>query len=93
MAEIDKALPNVKQKITIPNPEEVQVEENKDLIEQQSDQPIDVQENEDGSVDIDFDPSIGSAEQGNDHFSNLAELLPEDVLDPLGHELFNNYTD
>ena len=93
MAEIDKALPNVKQKITIPNPEEVQVEENKDLIEQQSDQPIDVQENEDGSVDIDFDPSIGSAEQGNDHFSNLAELLPDDVLDPLGHELFNNYTD
>jgi len=93
MAEIDKALPNVKQKITIPNPEEVQVEENKDLIEQQGDQPIDVQENEDGSVDIDFDPSIGSAEQGNDHFSNLAELLPDDVLDPLGHELFNNYTD
>ena len=93
MAEIDKALPNVKQKITIPNPEEVQVEENKDLVEQQSDQPIDVQQNEDGSVDIDFDPSIGSAEQGNDHFSNLAELLPEDVLDPLGHELFNNYTD
>ena len=93
MAEIDKALPNVKQKITIPNPEEVQVEENKDLIEQQSDQPIDVQENEDGSVDIDFDPSVGSAEQGNDHFSNLAELLPDDVLDPLGHELFNNYTD
>jgi len=93
MAEIDKALPNVKQKITIPNPEEVQVEENKDLIEQQSDQPIDVQQNEDGSVDIDFDPSVGSAEQGNDHFSNLAELLPDDVLDPLGHELFNNYTD
>ena len=93
MAEIDKALPNVKQKITIPNPEEVQVEENKDLVEQQSDQPIDVQQNEDGSVDIDFDPSIGSAEQGNDHFSNLAELLPDDVLDPLGHELFNNYTD
>ena len=43
MAEIDKALPNVKQKITIPNQEEVQLEENKNLIEQQSDQPIDVQ--------------------------------------------------
>jgi len=37
MAEIDKALPNVKQKLNIPSPEEVQVEEEKALIEQQSD--------------------------------------------------------
>jgi len=93
MADIDKSLPNVKQTLNIPNPEEIQIEEEKKLIEQQGDKPIDVQENEDGSVDIDFDPSIGSVEQGNDHFANLAELLPDDVLDPLGNELFNNYTD
>jgi len=93
MADIDKSLPNVKQTLNIPNPEEVQIEEEKKLIEQQEDKPIDVQENEDGSVDVDFDPSIGSVEQGDDHFANLAELLPDDVLDPLGNELFNNYTD
>jgi hypothetical protein len=42
----------------IPSPDEVQVEIQEEQKEQ--DQPIDVQENEDGSVDINFDPSIGS---------------------------------
>jgi hypothetical protein len=62
MAEIDKSLPNVKQSINIPSPDELEVE----LQEEQKDpdQPIDVQQNEDGSVDINFDPSIGSQEQG-----------------------------
>ena len=27
------------------------------------------------------------------HFDNLAELLPDDILDPIGLELFQNYTD
>ncbi len=91
MAEIDKSLPNVKQSINIPSPEELEVE----LQEEQQDpnQPIDVQENEDGSVDINFDPSIGSQEQGEDHFANLAELLPDDVLAPIGHDLYENFTD
>ena len=61
MAEIDKSLPNVKQTINVPSPEELEVELQE---EQQPDQPVDVQQNEDGSVDINFDPSIGSQEQG-----------------------------
>ena len=93
MAEIDKALPNVKQTVNIPNPQDIQVEEEKALVEQQGDQPIDVQQNEDGSVDINFYPSIGSVEQSGDHFANLAELLPDDVLDPLGSKLFTDYQD
>ena len=68
MAEIDKSLPNVKQTINVPSPEEVQV----DIQEQQQEQdsPIDIQPNEDGSVDINFDPSVGRKEQGEDHFAN-----------------------
>ena len=87
MAEIDKSLPNVKQSINIPSPDELEVE----LQEEQKDpdQPIDVQQNEDGSVDINFDPSVGSQEQGEDHFSNLAELLPEEVLAPIGLSLIH----
>ena len=87
MAEIDKSLPNVKQSINIPSPDELEVE----LQEEQKDpdQPIDVQQNEDGSVDINFDPSIGSQEQGEDHFANLAELLPEEVLAPIGLSLIH----
>ncbi len=94
MADIDKSLPNVKQTINIPSPEDVEVVEQEKISEQQeAGQPIETQLNEDGSVDINFDPSIGSVDQSNEHFANLAELLPDDVLDPLGNELFNNYTD
>ena len=91
MAEIDKSLPNVKQTINVPSPEEVEVDIQEKQQEQES--PIDIQPNEDGSVDINFDPSVGSQEQGEDHFANLAELLPEEVLGPIGHELYENYTD
>ena len=94
MAEIDKALPNVKQTVNIPGPQEVELEQQEKIREQtEAGQPIDVKENEDGSVDINFDPSIGSREQSEDHFSNLAELLPDNVLDPLGSKLFTDYQD
>ena len=89
---IDKALPNVRQNITIPGPEEmqeVQLEEEK----KDSQKPIEIQPNEDGSVDVNFDPSFANVEQSQDHFANLAELLPEDVLGKIGSELFVNYDD
>ena len=90
MAEIDKSLPNVKQTINVPSPEEVQI----DLQEQQKpDQPVEVQPNEDGSVDINFDPKVGSLPQTDEHFANLAELLPEEVLMPIGNQLHTNYVD
>ena len=53
MAEIDKALPNtVRQTINIPSPEEVAVAEQE--VQQDVKNPVDVQQNEDGSVDINF---------------------------------------
>jgi hypothetical protein len=91
MADVDKALPNVEQTINIPSPEELQVELEQTQKEPQA--PVDVQTNEDGSVDINFDPSQVNLEQSQDHFSNLAELLPEEVLMPIGQELSANYQD
>ena len=94
MAEIDKALPNVKQTVNIPGPEEVEAAEQEVLIEQQeAGEPIEQVQNEDGSVDINFDPKAVNPGQGEGHFDNLAELLPDSVLDPLGSELYHNYTD
>jgi len=92
MASIDKSLPNVQQTIKLPNPKEVQAEQQQQSA-QQSLEPVDIQKNEDGSVDINFDP--GAVNPGDDqgHFANLADLLPDDVLDPLGNELHVNYTD
>ena len=93
MSEIDKALPNeVRKEINIPSADEIQVELEKEQ-SKETKGPVEVQQNEDGSVDINFDPSSGNVEGTPDHFSNLAELLPDDVLDPLGSQMYENYTD
>jgi len=94
MATIDKSLPNeVRKEINIPSEEDLQVEFEQETGPQDAKGPVDVQEHEDGSVDIDFDPSKVNLEGGANHFSNLAEYLPDSVLDPLGAELADNYTD
>ena len=93
MAAIDKSLPNeVRTDIKLPNPKEVQQEQQQQVAGDMMN-PVDIQKNEDGSVDINFDP--GAVNPGDDqgHFANLAGLLPDDVLDPLGNEMHVNYTD
>jgi hypothetical protein len=92
MAEIDKSLPNtVRQTINIPSPEEVAVAEQE--VQQDVKNPVDVQQNEDGSVDINFDPMSMNPGQDQGHYANLAELLPDDVLDKLGSKLHQDYSD
>jgi len=94
MAEIDKSLPNVKQTINIPSPEDVEIVQQEKIIEQQdAGQPVEQIENEDGSIDINFDPSAVSPGDDGGHFANLAELLPDNILDPLGSKLYQDYTD
>ena len=93
MAEIDKSLPNVKQTINVPSPEEIVVDIQDQQKEIADNPPLNIKPNEDGSVDIEFSPSVAGEEQGQDHFANLAELLPEEVLRPIGSELFSNYQD
>ena len=92
MADIDKALPNVKQTVKLPSPQEVQ-EQQQQQVAQEMTQPADIQQNEDGSVDISFDPNAVNPGETKDHFANLAELLPDSVLDPLGHKIYTDYTD
>ena len=94
MADIDKALPNVEQTITIPSEEELVQEQVKAEEEAaEAGTPIDVQENEDGSVDINYDPSLVAMEGQENHYDNLADHLPEDILGRLGSELYQNYQD
>ena len=94
MADIDKSLPNVEQEIKIPSPEDIEVaqqEEQQKLNEKG--EPVEITENEDGSVDINYDPSIASVEGEVNHYDNLAEHLPEDILGRLGTSLYQNYQD
>ena len=94
MADIDKSLPNVEQELKVPSPEEIEVaeQEKQQEVNEQGD-PVEVTENEDGSVDINYDPAIGSVEGGENHYDNLAEHLPDDVLGRLGSTLYQNYQD
>ena len=93
MAEIDKSLPNVEQTIKVPNPEEVEVEIAEEQAKNQPVNPVDVQENPDGSVDVNFQPGLVNPGEDESHFANLADLLDDSILTPLGHELFENYSD
>ena len=93
MAAIDKSLPNVRQTIKLPNPQEVQKEQQEQTARNMMQPPVDVQKNDDGSVDVSFDPRAVNPGESKEHFANLAELLPDNVLDPLGNELYDNYTD
>ena len=94
MAEIDKALPNeVRKEIEIEGPEAA-AEENIELQEELPNQgETEITPTEDGGVEINFEPGAFNQAQTEGHYDNLAELLPEEILMPLGSELFANYSD
>ena len=90
MADIDKSLPNeIRTQIEVPDSgEEVQLQE--EITEKG---PVEITQEEDGGATIDFDPSSVNNPGSTSHFDNLADLLPKDVLDPLGSVLKENYMD
>mgnify|MGYP001284313296 FL=1 len=63
------------------------------VTEEQAPGPIEQTELEDGSVQIDFDPAAAQPEGGDEHYANLAEFLPDDVLDEMGADLSQKYQD
>jgi hypothetical protein len=89
MAEIDKSLPNVADQLT---PGELEVEQIAQSVESTPAGPTEVTENEDGSVDINFDPKK-AALAATQFDSNLAEVIDENDLNLLGTELYQNYED
>ena len=95
MADIDKALPNeVRKEIELPSEEEVQEQVLEAAEEaQESPDPVEIQENEDGSVDINLDPAAATPEGGDEHYANLADFLPDDVLGRMASDLSSKYQD
>ena len=92
MAEIDKSLPGeIRTEIKVPSEE---VTEQVDIEEQVPEKgPIEVIPEEDGGATIDFEPGAVNIPGTESHFDNLADILPADILEPLGSELKNNYID
>jgi len=87
MAEIDKALPNENLNLEEED-QEVFVEETK-----KDTGPVDITEMEDGGAEINFDPNATEPMDAGEHFSNLAEVLPDAILDPIGSELSSKFED
>jgi len=90
MADIDKSLPNVRHEIKVPG---AQAPTDVDITEEQPQQPVEVTPDEDGGATVNFEPGAVNQAQSNTHFDNLADILPETVLDPVGIQLRQNYTD
>jgi len=87
MAEIEKGLPN-EPELKV---EDVNVET---VVEDVKEDPKDIEitETADGGAEISFDPTAPVAESTS-HFQNLATLLDDTVLDPLGSKLVSDYKD
>ena len=88
MADIDKSLPNeVRTEVEIPAEEVVEQEE---IVEQG---PVEVTPEEDGGATLNFEPGAINVPGTESHFDNLADILPDDILEPLGNEMVQNYMD
>jgi len=92
MADIDKGLPNTRTKIDVPSEKELQEEVAVQEPEQEKG-PVEVIPEEDGGATIDFEPGSINIPGTENHFDNLADILPDDVLDPVGNDMVNNYMD
>jgi hypothetical protein len=91
MSEIDKSLPNVEQEIKLPSEEEIVEASQENVEEQVGPDDVQVTTEEDGSATITFDPEAINQPGTNEHFDNLADLLPEEVLGRLSSELYEDY--
>ena len=85
---IDKALPNVDQEVVLPKEDIVVTEEDK--LSEVTPDGAEVIMDEEGGAEINFDP-MAEQQAGGAHDSNLAELLPDDILGRIGSDLNENY--
>jgi hypothetical protein len=91
MAEIDKGLPNTRTEIEIPSDEELQEVNVQEPEEQKG--PVEVTPEEDGGATIDFEPGAINIPGTENHFDNLADILPDDILEPIGGDMVQNFMD
>ena len=94
MATIDKPLPNTKTTVEVPGEVEIQeaIKENVDEIQEKGG-PVEIEMTEEGGAEVSFDPKVAAQEGGQDHYENLAEFLGDEVLEPLGSKMVDQYNE
>ena len=91
MAEIDKNLPNTDLPSVVAPDMDVEVTDETKLVESDN---VEATELPDGGMEINFDPNSGIKVPGTEaHFDNLADLLPDEILNPIGSDMQANYMD
>jgi len=94
MAEIDKSLPNTRTEVDIPGEGEIKEAIEQEIVEEVNQPgPVEIIETEEGGAEISFDPNAVNPEGGENHNANLAEVLDDQVLDPVGSKLVSDYLD
>ena len=91
MATIDKSLPNIDPN-AIPEEAIIETEKKAEVIDTPTG-PVEIEMDETGGAEVSFDPTAPEIDPAQDHFANLAETMPDNVLEPLGHKLFDQYTE
>ena len=91
---IDKPIPNVSETVVeVPKQKEL-VKEREEIIEKKNQQGnVEVTIDEEGGAEIAFDPRAVTPESSEDHFENLADFLGEQVLEPLGAKMVDQYNE
>ena len=90
MAEIDKELRETRTEVKVPGATETDVNVEEQITERD---PVEVTPEDDGGATINFEPGAINVPGTESHFDNLADLLPDDVLSPMGSRLKDNYMD
>ena len=91
MAEIDKSLPNIDPN-AIPDEAIIETEKKAEVVDTPTG-PVEIAMDETGGAEVSFDPTATELDPAQDHFANLAETMPDNVLEPLGNKLFDQYTE
>ena len=94
MATIDKPLSDVTETVVkVPKQEEL-IQERDEIVERKDQQGnVEVTLDEEGGAEIAFDPRAVTEEGGQDHFENLADFLGDDILEPLGAKMVDQYNE
>jgi hypothetical protein len=82
---------NIRTKVNVPSKQgQIQAIQEK-MAQQQNQQPVEINQTEDGGVEIDFDPGALSGVGSETHDENLAALLEEDQLVEIGSQIVEDY--
>tara|TARA_R100001377_G_scaffold5522_1_gene3163 strand:- start:600 stop:3122 length:2523 start_codon:yes stop_codon:yes gene_type:complete len=84
---------NTRTKVNVPG-QQGQIEQIQgSLQQQQNQQPVEITQTEDGGAEIDFDPGAMAPQGGEQHDDNLAEFLEDDILNEIGSNIVEEYTE